>query len=216
MSAILRTLTLAAAAVACFDANCGDVVVNPSRSRLWSTVTEQSVTIPVPWPEAADSAKLVAPAVGEFAGVNVDLVKGRDSACQLSLPRPVDAESEYVVSLSLEFFNAQGDALSPKLETSLGVVCALPRFDGTDVQSKQWKEFYRRSSVVPVVDGAKFFVAGLGATSATNHLPDICAWTMFTHRDSGDYAVSLMDESDAVLGVASLKRLPSGLIMTFR
>ena len=216
MSAILRTLTLAAAAVACFDANCGDVVVNPSRSRLWSTVTEQSVTIPVPWPEAADSAKLVAPAVGEFTGVNVDLVKGRDSAYQLSLPRPVDAESEYVVSLSLEFFNAQGDALSPKLETSLGVVCALPRFDGTDVQFKQWNEFYRRSSVVPVVDGAKFFVAGLGATSATNHLSDICAWTMFTHRDSGDYAVSLMDESDAVLGVASLKRLPSGLIMTFR
>ena len=216
MSAILRTLTLAAAAVACFDANCGDVVVNPSRSRLWSTVTEQSVTIPVPWPEAASIAKLTAPPVGEFAGVNVDLVKGRDSAYQLSLPRPVDAESEYVVSLSLEFFNAQGDALSPKLETSLGVVCALPRFDGTDVQSKQWNEFYRRSSVVPVVDGAKFFVAGLGATSATNHLPDICAWTMFTHRDSGDYAVSLMDESDAVLGVASLKRLPSGLIMTFR
>lgn len=216
MSAILRTLTLAAAAAVCLGVDGGDVVVNPSGSRLWSTVTEQSATIPVPWPEAASSAKLTAPAVGDFTGVDVDLVKGTDSAYLLNLPRPVDAESEYVVSLSLEFFNAEGDALSPKLESSFGVVCALPRFDGNDVQSKQWKEFYRRSSVVPVVDGAKSFVVGLGATSATNHLSDICAWAMFAHKDSGDYSVSLAGEEDAVLGAALLTRLPSGLIMTFR
>lgn len=213
----MRPLMLSAiACVAYLCAYGDDVVVDPARSRLWSTVTESSVTVSVPWPAAASTARLVAPASGLFPGVSADLLKGSHSSYELALPRPTDAATEYTVALSLEFSNPQGDVLSPVLRATLGVVCASPRFDGADIQSKTWKELHRRTSVVPVVEGTERLLVGHGGAVVTNAVDVPSAWMMLAHRTVGDHVLSLVDGGDAELESGFFTRLPSGLIMTVR
>ncbi len=215
MSKLIHTIATTVL-LGCLDVTGGDVVVNPSSSRLWSTVTNSSVAIPIPWPEAARTAKLTAPAVGLFTGVSEDFTKGIDSTYQLTLPRPQDAESEYLVSLSLEFSNAEGDVLSPKYDASFAVVCEKPYFYGTDVQADKWKAFTRRSSVVPVLSTSTVMNVRHGAVTTTNYLAVPCSWTTLAFTDTGDLTLALVDKDFQELESVMLTRFPAGLIMTIR
>lgn len=211
----MKRITLLMFALSCL-ASVGDVIVDPSSSRLWSTVTDESVSIPIPWPDAAKTAKLTASAVGLFTGVSEDLTKGTDSAYLLALPRPQDAESEYVVSLSLEFSNAEGDVLSPKLDASFAVVCDKPYYYGTDVQADKWRTFTRRSTVFPVSSTSNVMTVRHGSVTTTNCLAVPCGWTMLAFTGTGDLALSLADNKFQELESVVVTRLPAGLIMTIR
>ena len=92
MIAKLRVLALAAL---CLEA-CGDVVVDPSASRMWSTVTESQVVLPLPWPAGAATATLSVPASGLFAGTEAILSKSADASYVLELPRPSSPGEEYM------------------------------------------------------------------------------------------------------------------------
>ena len=174
-----------------------DVVIDTSTSRLWSTVTNSSVVLPVPWPQGAATAVLAVPASGLFAGAEVSLTKGVDSSCVLALPRPTGPDTEYVVSPAIEFRNAAGETLAPGLEASFGVVCdasyALPKLG----------------------DEAAFHIE-CGSSAATNALPESCAWMAFTPMKSGIYSLSLYGEDGELSFSAMLNALGSGFIFTVR
>ena len=215
MSKLIHTIAMTVL-LGCLDVTGGDVVVDPSSSRLWSTITNSSVSIPIPWPAAAKTAKLTAPAVGLFTGVSEDLTKGINSTCQLALPRPQDAESEYVVSLSLEFSNAEGDVLSPKYDASFAVVCDNSYYYGTDVQADKWKTFTRRSTVLPVSSTSSVMTVSQGSVTTTNYIAVPCGWSMLAFTGTGDLTLSLADNDFQELESVVVTRLPAGLIMTIR
>ena len=194
-----------------------DVVIDTSTSRLWSTVTESSVVLPVPWPQGASSARRVAPASGLFAGVEVNLTKGVDSSYALALPRPTGPDAEYVVSPTIEFRNADDETLAPGLEASFGVVCDATYFRGTDTASSSWTNIKSKGSyVLPKPTSETSCQVIYGGLTATNTIPESCAWTVFAPRKSGTYSLSLLHEDGELSASAMLNALAGGLMFFIR
>ena len=193
-----------------------DVVIDTSTSRLWSTVTNSSVVLPVPWPQGAATAVLAVPASGLFAGAEVSLTKGVDSSCVLALPRPTGPDTEYVVSPAIEFRNAAGETLAPGLEASFGVVCDAAFFRGTDTVASSWTSIKKGSYALPKLGDEAAFPIECGSSAATNALPESCAWMAFTPMKSGIYSLSLYGEDGELSFSAMLNALGSGFIFTVR
>ena len=193
-----------------------DVVTDTSASRLWSTVTDSSVVLPVPWPKGAATAVLVVPASGLFSGVEANLTKGVDSSYVLALPRPAGPDSEYVVSPAIEFRNADGETLALRLEASFGVVCDSAFFSGTDTAASSWTSIKKGSYALPKPDDEASFQVEYGSSVATNAIPESCAWTAFTPRKSGTYSLSLYGEDGELSFSAILNALGNGFILSFR
>ena len=213
MIAKLRVLALAAL---CLEACGGDVVVNPSASRLWSTITEAQVVLPVPWPAGAVTATLSVSASGPFAGTEAVLAKGTDASYVLDLPRPSSPGEEYVVSPTVEFRNANGETLAPRLNATLAVVCDSPVFYGTDVSAAIWTRVRKDSYVLPRPFGETFLQVGYGSAVATNVLGDCCAWAAFTPKKSGDYVFKLYGEDGALSLSAMLEVMAPGLVFSVK
>ena len=208
----LRVLALAAL---CLEA-CGDVVVDPSASRLWSTVTESQVVLPLPWPAGAATATLSVPASGLFAGTEAILLKGADASYVLELPRPSSPGEEYMVSPAVEFRNANGEALAPRLNATLAVVCDSPVFYGTDVSAATWTRVRKGSYVLPRPFGETFLQVGYGSAVATNVLEDCCAWAAFTPKNSGDYVLKFYGADGELSLSAMLEVMAPGLVFSVK
>ncbi|MBQ9740007.1 MAG: hypothetical protein IJV91_03605 [Kiritimatiellae bacterium] len=193
-----------------------DVVINTSASRLWSTVTNSSVVLPVPWPQGAVTATLVVPAVGIFAGVEANLTKGVDSSYTLALPRPTGPENEYVVSPRIDFRNADGETLAPVLKASFGVVCGSAFFRGTDCTASSWGDIKKGCWVLPKCSGEKSYRVIYESSVATNTIPEDCAWISFSPRKSGTHSLSTYGKDGELLFSAMLNVLPDGLVFTLR
>ena len=193
-----------------------DGVIDTSTSRLWSTVADSSVILPVPWPPGATTATLVVPASGLFAGVEVNLTKGMDSSYALVLPRPTGPDTEYVVSPAIEFRNADGEALAPSLEASFGVVCDATLFRGTDTAASSWTDIKKGSYALPKPADETSFQVRYGSSVTTNALPESCAWMSFTPKKSGAYSLSLYDEGGGLSLSAMLNALANGIVFTVR
>ena len=212
MIAKLRVLALAAL---CLEA-CGDVVVDPSASRLWSTVTESQVVLPLPWPAGAATATLSVPASGLFAGTEAILSKSVDASYVLELPRPSSPGEEYMVSSAVEFRNANGETLAPRLNATLAVVCDSPVFYGTDVSAATWTRVRKGSYVMPRPFGEAFLQVGYGSAVATNVLEDCCAWAAFTPKNSGDYVLKLYGADGELSLSAMLEVMAPGLVFSVK
>ena len=193
-----------------------DVVIDPPGSRLWSTVTSSSVVLPVPWPQGAATATLSVPAVGRFAGVEVVLTKGVDYSYTLSLPRPSAPNDEYVVSPAIEFRNAGGETLAPKLESSFAVVSEVAPYRGTDVTASEWAVVKKGTYALPKPTNEVSFRSGYGNLVATNMIPQCCAWMPFAPRKSGTYVLSLYGEDGELSLSAMLDVLTSGIVFSLR
>jgi hypothetical protein len=193
-----------------------DVVINTSDSRLWSTVTNSSVVLPVPFPHAAATATLVVPASGPFRGVEAKLTKGVDSSYTLALPRPTGPDNEYVVSPQIEFRNADGETLAPVIKASFGVVCGTAFFRGTDCSASSWNNVKKGSYALPAPDEETSSLIEYGGSAVTNAISGSSAWTVFTPRKSGTYSLSLYGEDGELSFSAMLNVLPNGLIFTIR
>lgn len=193
-----------------------DVVIDTSASRLWSTVTNASVTLPVPWPQGATSATLSVPASGRFVGVEATLTKGVDFSYTLSLPRPSAPNEEYIVSPIVEFANADGEALSPRLEASFAVVCDVSLFRGTDTAAPAWTDVKKGSYVLPKPDDETLLLTGFGGGVATNALADSCAWMMSSPRKSGVYSLSLYGADGELSFSALLNAMATGFIFSVK
>ena len=194
----------------------GDVVIDTSASRLWSTVTNSSVVLPVPWPQGAVTATLVVPAVGIFAGVEANLTKGADSSYTLALPRPTGPENEYVVSPRIDFRNADGETLAPVLKASFGVVCGSAFFRGTDCTASSWGDIKKGCCVLPKCSGEKSYRVIYESSVATNTIPEDCAWISFSPRKSGTHSLSTYGKDGELSFSAMLNVLPNGLVFTLR
>ena len=212
MIAKLRVLALAAL---CLEA-CGDVVVDPSASRMWSTVTESQVVLTLPWPAGAATATLSVPASGLFAGTEAILSKGADASYVLELPRPSSPGEEYMVSPAVEFRNANGETLAPRLNATLAVVCDPPVFYGTDVSAATWTRVRKGSYVLPRPFGETFLQVGYGSAVATNVLEDCCAWAAFTPKNSGDYVLKLYGADSELSLSAMLEVMAPGLVFSVK
>ena len=212
MIAKLRVLALAAL---CFEA-CGDVVVDPSASRLWSTVTESQVVLPLPWPAGAATATLSVPASGLFAGTEAILLKSADASYVLELPRPSSPGEEYMVSPAVEFRNAKGETLAPRLNATLAVVCASPTFYGTDVSAGAWTRMRKGSYVLPRPSNEVSLHVGYGDLATTNALGECCAWMAFSPRKSGDYSLVLYGADGELSLSAMLEAFATGLVFSVK
>ena len=212
MIAKLRVLALAAL---CFEA-CGDVVVDPSASRLWSTVTESQVVLPLPWPAGAATATLSVPASGLFAGTEAILLKSADASYVLELPRPSSPGEEYMVSPAVEFRNAKGETLAPRLNATLAVVCDSPVFYGADVSAATWTHMRKGSYVLPRPSNEVSLHVGYGDLATTNALGECCAWMAFSPRKSGDYSLVLYGADGELSLSAMLEALATGLVFSVK
>ena len=215
MSVFLRVL-VAVALMATLDAFGTDVVVNPSVSRLWSTVTESQIVIPVPWPAGASTATLSVPASGLFAGTEVVLARDSDASYVLNLPRPSAPGEEYLVSPTVEFKNANGETLAPKLNASLAVVCASPTFYGTDVSAGTWTRMRKGSYVLPKPSNETSLHAGYWDLVTTNVLGECCAWMAFSPKKSGNYSLMLYGADGELSLSAMLEALATGLVFSVK
>ena len=193
-----------------------DVVIDASTSRLWSTVTNSSVVLPVPWPQGAATATLVVPASGLFAGAEANLTKGVDSSYVLALPRPAGLDSEYVVSPMIVFRNADGDTLAPVLKASFGVVCSTAFFSGTDTAASSWTDMKKGNYALPKLADEMSYQIGRENSVATNALPENCAWMAFSPRKSGVYSLATYGEDDELSSSTILNVLPDGLVLSIR
>ena len=212
MIAKLRVMALAAL---CLEA-CGDVVVDPSASRLWSTVTESQVVLPLPWPAGAATATLSVPASGLFAGTEAILSKSADASYVLELPRPSSPGEEYMVSPAVEFKNANGEALAPKLNASLAVVCDLPAFYGTDVSADAWTRIRKGSYVLPKPSNETSLQIGYLDSVSTNVLGECCAWMALSSKKSGSYSLMLYGADGEHSLSAMLEALATGLVFSVK
>ena len=193
-----------------------DVVINTSASRLWSTVTNPTVVLPVPWPQGAVAATLVVPASGIFAGAEANLTKGVDSSYTLTLPSPTTPDTEYIVSPTIEFRNADGDTLAPSLKASLAVVCNTVVFKGTHVASFSWTDIMKGSYLLPKLADEASCQIRYGSSSVTSSIPENCAWISFSPRKSGAYSFSTFGKDDELSFSAMLNVLPDGLVLSIR
>ncbi len=205
-----------AGALFCQTASGEDVVIDTSTSRLWSTVTNSSVLLPVPWPQGAATAVLIVPASGLFAGAEVNLTKGVDSSYTLVLPRPTGPDTEYVVSPAIEFRNATGETLAPGLEASFGVVCGTTLFKGTDTTAPSWTNIKKGSYALPKPGDETTFQVSYGSSSATNVVPESSAWMAFVPRKSETYSLSLSGEDGELSFSALLNALADGILISIR
>lgn len=213
MFAKLLVLTLA---VFCIETYGGDVVVNPSASRLWSTVTEPQIVLPLPWPAGASTAVLSVPASGLFAGTEAVLARDTDASYVLNLPRPSVPGEEYLVSPTVEFKNANGETLAPKLNASLAVVCVSPAFYGTDVSAGAWTRMRKGSYVLPRPSNEMSLQVGYGDMVTTNILGECCAWMAFSPRKGGDYSLVLYGADGELSLSAMLEALATGLVFSVK
>ena len=193
-----------------------DVVIDTSASRLWSTVTNSSVLLPVPWPQGAVTATLVVPASGLFAGVETNLTKGVDSSYTLTLPSPTTPDTEYIVSPTIEFRNADGDTLAPVLKASFGVVSSTAFFRGTDTAASSWADMRKGDYAFPKLADEMSYQIGRENSVATNAIPENCAWMAFSPRKSGVYSLATYGEDDEPSSSTILNVLPDGLVLSIR
>ena len=212
-----RLAVCVAVAVACFFAHSADLVIKPTETLLWSTASGgETLSIPIPWPEVAATATLSAPASGPFAGVDVALTKANDAAYALTLPEPADAGNEYVVTLTLSFFMADGTALVPVTKAAFGVVCAEAEFHGADETAEDWGNTRLDRGVIPLpVGAADLSVVWKGAAVATD-VTQPCRWAELLTRRSGAYEVSVFDADGVTLGSVELAKLGKGLMLLLR
>ena len=212
-----RLTVCVAVSVACFFARSADLVIKPSETLLWSTASGgQTVSIPILWPEMAATATLSAPASGPFAGVDVALTKANDAAYALTLPEPVDAGNEYVVTLTLSFFTADGTALTPVTKAAFGVVCAEAEFHGADETAEDWGNTRLDRGVIPLPGGAADLSVVWKNTAVAADVTPPCRWVELLTRRSGAYEVSVVDADGVTLGSAELAKLGKGLLLLFR
>lgn len=212
----LAGIAFVASTFLCQTAWGEDVVVDASASRLWSTVTNASVVLPVPWPQGAATATLVVPASGLFVGVEAALTKGVDSSYTLFLPRPSAPNEEYIVSPTVEFANADGEALTPRLAASFAVVCDVSLFRGTDTDATAWTDVKKGTYALPKPDDETLLLTGFGGGVATNALTDRCAWMTLSPKKSGPYSLSLYGADGELSFSAFLNAMATGFIFSVK
>lgn len=212
-----RLAVSVAVAVASFFAHAADLVIKPTETLLWSTASGgETLSIPILWPEMAATATLSAPASGPFAGVDASLTKANDAAYALTLPEPADAGNEYVVTLTLSFFTADGTALVPVTKAAFGVVCAEAEFHGADETAADWGNTRLDRGVIPLpVGAADLSVVRKNTAIATDVTPP-CRWAELLTKKSGAYEVSVFDADGVTLGSVELAKIGKGLLLLFR
>lgn len=212
-----RLAVSVAVAVASFFAHAADLVIKPTETLLWSTASGgETLSIPILWPEMAATATLSAPASGPFAGVDASLTKANDAAYALTLPEPADAGNEYVVTLTLSFFTADGTAIVPVTKAAFGVVCAEAEFHGEDETAEDWGNTRLDRGVIPLpVGAADLSVVRKNTAIATDVTPP-CRWAELLTKKSGAYEVSVFDADGVTLGSVELAKIGKGLLLLFR
>lgn len=108
------------------------------QSLLWNTVTHETESIQIEWPESAVSARIEA-----STGQTLDLSDKSVTSVNMAFGRPKDAASERVIDLTLIFFDADGQPISNETRTAqLGWVrgCGADTFDlrPSDTNCHEW------------------------------------------------------------------------------
>ena len=214
LSAVMATV--AVCTLLCTASSGGDVVLNPSASRLWSTVTEDSVEFSLLWPDGATTAKVSVPASGLFAGVEAVLTNGVHSSFTLELPRPLESADEYTVSPVLEFSNLEGDVLAPTLTARIGVAREASPFKGTDMSSAEWRTVKKGGYLIPVLAEATSEHTEYGGSCSTNQIPSDSSWLYKTFDRTGPYSLSLLGTDGTLSASALLEVLAKGLVFSLR
>ena len=83
------------------------------KSLLWNTVTHETETVQIEWPESAASAR-----IETSAGQSIALNDKTRTSADVTFGRPPDAESERVIDMTLTFFDAGGQVLSNETRTA--------------------------------------------------------------------------------------------------
>lgn len=82
-------------------------------SLLWNTVTHETETVQIEWPESAASAR-----IETSAGQTIALNDKTRTSVDVTFGSPPDAESERVIDMTLTFFDAGGQVLSNETRTA--------------------------------------------------------------------------------------------------
>jgi hypothetical protein len=116
----------------------------------------------------------------------------------------------------MEFRNASGEALAPKMSATLGVACDSPVFYGTDVSADAWTRTRKGSYLLPRPSGEISLQVGYGSSVATNVLADCCAWAAFAPKNSGNCSLMLYGADGELSLSAMLEVLATGLVFSVR
>ena len=187
------------------------VYLDPARSFLWATATNNTLTLPVVFPKGATSATLSVTGV-RYAATYEGVAAGDFT---LTLPKADSPESENVYSLTLTFDD--GTVRTAKLGLVEGFEAGASARARVRVPkgSAKWRNVWRRA-VLPVPYGVTgFSVSVEGRDSITASGLDGSAGWFAVSVPSGRTAALAMEDADGTAFEASLLGL-GGMTIFFR
>ncbi len=212
VKAVLFSSALVVGSTACADGLTSDsafVFLSPETSYFWRTATNNVMTLPVVFPDGADSATLAVTGLtytASYPGITTN-------EFTLTLPPAAKPSEENVYDLTLTFND--GTVRSARLGLIQGLApggegstrCLAP-FGG-----RKWRKVENRA-VMPIPYGTKAFsfqVEGGGEVAETG-LDGAAGWYAFELGGGERAAVSMTDEDD-VDWSASLTGWFGGILM---
>lgn len=207
------------AATACASAISDPFMVTScaEKSLLWNTVTHETETIPIAWPEAASSARLVVSTGRASEGRTIELDDRTVSSVQVEFGRPEGAASERLIDLALTFFNAGGQPLAGETRTAqLGWVrgCGTGSFDlrPSDMAAASWPGMPSRGVLFLGGDVESFSTNGVDV--AVDELPQ--AWWFKPSFSASKQLAMVLETADGTQYERTVFGIFPGFAITFR
>lgn len=185
------------------------VFLRPETSSFWNTATNNTMTVPIDYPNGATRATLEVTGV-DYRRVYTDIT---DNKFTFEMPAPVSPKAENVYDLSLTF----DDVARTTRTAKLGLVQSLsPDAEGTTrclapSEAKVWKKVQGRT-VLPIPYGTTSFTVN-GVETDTG-LGGAQGWYAL-RRVGSDESVTLSLVADGVEYMASLLG-STGMMVIFR
>ena len=187
------------------------VYLDPARSFLWATATNNAVSLPVVFPKGATSATLSVAGV-RYAATYENVAAGDFT---LTLPKAGSPESENVYSLTLAFDDGTVRTAKLGLVEGFEAGASASARVRTETGGAKWRNVWRHA-IMPVPYGVTAFsvqVEGRAPITATG-LDGSAGWFAVT-VPSGRTAALAMEDADGTPFAASLRGL-GGIVLSVR
>ena len=175
LAAAVAAAAVAGSAIAATElSGTTSVFVNPSATPLWTTVTGGAITVPVSYPDGAQSATLTVTAFG----YSKTYEKVAEGDFEFELPATDGADGERVYTLTLAFDN--GASESAMLGCIAGDGESLAKVI-LDEEFAKWSEIHR-TALVPMAEGASALLDGDTECDSTPY----AGWAFVGRHSPGD------------------------------
>ena len=200
--AALQVCTLVASSVS--ESSLGMLILHPEKTLLWSTCTNDAVSVAVPFPPGATSASLTVDGY-RYHTVTNGIVT---DTCRVTLPVVRSFDDENVYDLTLTFDN--GASLHARVgdihrysASNEGVTRVLG-----GIELVQWSRVNRKAAIPFCYGDASPTVDGLAVDTG---LDGAAGWWLYVPGDSGVLHTLVFDDASAVL-----RGRPTGFFMAFQ